>query len=224
MRAKHLLYFLFFINLLVSCDKKNVKLPLIEIDGIKEIQNHSSIWIFYKLSEEGIEADLNKNNKLLNTHWIYNIDRRLTMDKIAPILEEMQENRKKKSMHKIEGMLNYFSYANVVSQNISLVQFDPISFAYQDKIIEIISMESPEESFIRLEITNDDLHIDQNRIDPDRLQYRLNSILSKDTLSSPKIILQYPGNLTYQNYLSVKALLSELKLKMDKNEYIYTIK
>jgi hypothetical protein len=224
MRLKHILYFLFSIYLLVSCNKKNVQLPLIEIDGIKEIQNHSSIWVFYELNEEGILAVLNKNNKLLNTHWIYNIDRRLTMDKIAPILEEMQENRIQKSMHKIEGMLNYFSYVNVVSQNISLLKFDPIYFIYQKKNIAVISKKNPEEPFIQLEITNDDSYIDHKRIDSDQLQYRLNSILSKDTLKSPKIILEYPGNLTYQNYLSVKALLSKLRLQVDKNEYIYTIK
>ena len=96
MRPKHILYILFSIYLLVSCNKKNIQLPLIEIDGIKEIQNHSSIWIFYKRDKKGTSAVLNKNNKLLNTHWIYNIDRRLTMDKIVPILEEMQANRKKK--------------------------------------------------------------------------------------------------------------------------------
>ena len=223
MNIKYILYFFFFV-LLVSCNNKNVQLPLIEIDGINEIQNHSSIWVFYKLDKKGTSAVLNKNNKLLNTHWIYNIDRRLTMDKIVPILEEMQANRKKKSMHKVEGMLNYFSYANVLSENISLVKFDSISFIVQERNIEIIPFEGPEKLFIQLEITNDEYLINKKRTDPDQLQYRLDKIISKDTLTHPKIILQYPGDLSYQNYLSVKALLSELRLEVDKNEYIYTIK
>ena len=224
MKIRHILYFLIFVLLLVSCNNKNVQLPLIETDGIKEIQNHSSIWIFYKRDKKGTSAVLNKNNKLLNTHWIYNIDRRLTMDKIVPILEEMQANRNKKSLHKVEGMLNYFSYANTLSENISLIKFDSISFIVQEKNIEIISFENPEKSFIHLEITNDENLINKKRTDPDQLQYRLDEIISKDTLTSPKIILQYPGDLSYQNYLSVKALLSELRLEVDMNEYIYTIK
>jgi len=224
MKLKLITYFIISISILVGCNKKNVQLPLIETDGIKEIQNHSSIWIFYELNDKGSSAGLNKNNKLLNTHWIYNIDRRLTMDKIAPILEEMQENRNQKSMHKEEGMLNYFSYANIMSENISLFKFDSTSFIVQEKNIEIFSNEIKGKPIIQLEITNDTHFIDHKRIDPDQLEYKLNKIISLDTLLTSIIILKYPGNLTYQNYLSVKALLYKLRLEVDKNEYIYTTK
>ena len=224
MNSKLVLIFIFPLILLVSCTKKNVQLPLIEIDGLNEIQNHSSIWIFYEVGKDGTSAVLNKNNKLLNTHWIYHIDRRLTMDKIAPILEEMQVNRNKESMHKKEGMLNYFSYANVASENISLVKFDTIIFINQEKNIEAYPISNKKEQIVQLEITNDTHLIDHKRIDLSELPYRLKNIISKDTMSSTKIILHYPENLTYQNYLSVKALLSELRLEADKNEYIYTIK
>lgn len=224
MKLKLVLIFVFSMGMLVNCNKKNVQLPLIETDGIQEIQNHSSIWIFYVESKEGTLAVLNKNNKLLNTNWIYHIDKRLTMGKIVPILEEMQENRNKDSMHKIEGMLNYFSYANVVSENISLVRFDSITFIHEARKIEKYSVKNSKVTIIELEITNDTYLIDQKRIDPDRLLYRLNNITSKDTLMNRKIIVSYPENLRYQNYLSVKALLSKLKLDVDRNEYIYTIK
>ena len=224
MKLKLVLPLVFYLFLIIGCNKKNVQLPLIEIDGIKEIQNHSSIWVFYKVDKDGTSAVLNKNNKLLNTHWIYNIDRRLTMDKIIPILEEMQANRNKESMHKKEGMLNYFSYANVALENISLLKFDTIIFMNQEKNIEAPYISNKKNLIIPLEIGNDMHLIDQKRIDPSELPYRLKKILSKDSLSSTKIILHYPENLTYQNYLSVKAMLSELRLEVDKNEYIYTIK
>lgn len=224
MKLKLRLYFFFAISILAGCNKKNVQLPIIGIDGIKEIQNHSSIWIFYEVNKEDTLAVLNKNNKLLNTHWIYNIDRRLTMNKIAPILEEMQKGRNRESIHKIEGMLNYFSYANVISENISLVKFDSISFIFKDEKIKIYPIEKAEKPNIQLKITNGTYLIDQESIDSEELLQRLNNIISKDTMSTPKIILKYPGNLTFQNYLSVKVLLSELRLQVDKNEYIYTMK
>jgi biopolymer transport protein ExbD len=224
MKLKFAIHFIFSIVILTGCNKKNVQLPLIEVDGIEEIQNHSSIWIFYEASKEDTLAVLNKNNKLLNTNWVFNIDKRLTMGKIIPILEEMQENRNKDSMHKLKGMLNYFSYANVDSENISLVKFDSITFISEARKIGKYSYENSEKSIIELDITNGTYLINQERIDPDRLEYRLNNITSRDTLMNPKIMLHYPENLTYQNYLSVKALLSKLKLEVDKNEYIYTIK
>ena len=224
MNLKFFLYLFLSVYLLTSCNKKDLQLPLIEIDGVKEIQNHSSIWIFYEL--EGIDASavLNKNNKLLNTHWIYNIDRRLPMNKIAPILEEMQQDRNKDSMHKKEGMSNCFSYANVVSENILLIKFDSISFLFQERKIRVPPTEKREKSTIYLELTNDTYYLDEDRIGTDDLLNKLSNTISLDTLSTQKIVLQYPEDLSYQNYLSAKALLSTLALQVDKNEYIYTIK
>lgn len=224
MNLKFFQYFFLSAYLLASCNKKDLQLPLIEIDGIEEIQNHSSIWIFYELDGIDASAVLNKNNKLLNTHWIYNIDRRLTMDKIAPILEEMQQDRNKDSMHKKEGMSNYFSYANVVSENILLVKFDSISFIFQERKIKVSPTKKQKKPTIHLELTNDTYYLDEERIGSNDLLNKLSNIISMDTLSTQKLVLQYPENLSYQNYLSAKALLSTLVLQVDKNEYIYTIK
>lgn len=224
MKLKFVPYFFLLAFLLGACNKKIIQLPLIQIDGINEIQNHSSIWVFFEIKKEDTLAVLNKNNKLLNTHWIYNIDRRLTMDKIAPILEKMQKNRNKESMHKIEGMLNYFSYSNVISENISLLKYDSISFIFQEKNMEITPIEKVDQQNIQLDITNDNYRLDQEGITADQLMLRLNNLISKAESSQQNITLRYPGNLTYQNYLYVKVLLSELSFLVDSNEYIYTIK
>lgn len=224
MKLKLFLPFIFSLVLFIGCNKKDVQLPVLDIKGIKEIQNHSSIWIFYKTNEEDTLAILNKNNKLLNTHWIYHIDKRLTMAKIIPILEELQENRNKDSMHKKEGMLNYFSYADIVSQTISLVKFDSINYIHLEKNKDEFLIKNTKNRIYELVITNNLNLIDQEKIEPEQLLDKLNSIISQDTLSKPKITLKYPESLTYQNYLSVKAQLSTLRLDVDKNEYIYTTK
>lgn len=224
MKLKLFLPFIFSLVLFIGCNKKDVQLPVLDIKGIKEIQNHSSIWIFYKTNEEDTLAILNKNNKLLNTHWIYHIDKRLTMAKIIPILEELQENRNKDSMHKKEGMLNYFSYADIVSQTISLVKFDSINYIHLEKNKDEFLVKNTKNRIYELVITNNLNLIDQEKIKPEQLLDKLNSIISQDTLSKPKITLKYPESLTYQNYLSVKAQLSTLRLDVDKNEYIYTTK
>ena len=224
MKLKFAPYFFLFAFLFGACNKKSVQLPLIQIDGINKIQNHSSIWVFYEVKKEDTLAVLNKNNKLLNTHWIFNIDRRLTMDKIAPILEKMQMNRNKESVHKTEGMLNYFSYTNIISENISLLKFDSISFIFQEKNMEIYPIEKVDQQNIQLNITNNNYYLDQENITSDQLMLRLNNLISKEESSQQNIILKYPGNLTYQNYLYVKVVLSKLGFLADKNEYIYTIK
>ena len=215
-----LLYFL----ILFGCKNKEVELPLISIDGISEIQNHSSIWIFYEQTPNDTLAILNKNNKLLNTNWIYNIDSRLTMDKVVPLLIKMQENRNKKSMHKKEGMLNFFSYANTRNKNISLVMFDTINFRHIDHFEKNGKPKKPDEKTIHIEIKNNNITIDKRLTNTSLLMNELNTLIDKDTLSKLKIILNYPDNLTFQNYLTVKAYLARTNIDVDKNEYIYSIK
>lgn len=79
MKKKYFLIIAFFSIIFMSCSKKSVQLPLIDSDGISDIYNHSSIWLFFEENENDTLAVLNKNNKVINTQWIFNIDRRLTM-------------------------------------------------------------------------------------------------------------------------------------------------
>lgn len=121
---------------LSGCGKKELLLPLVAVDGISETQNHSSIWMFYSTTESDTLAVLNKNNKLLNTNWIYNIDRRLQMKHIIPHLESLQANREKPSVHKKEGMENFFSFANIENERISLVPFSQIVFVKHSESLD----------------------------------------------------------------------------------------
>jgi len=215
-----LLYFL----ILFGCKNKEVELPLINIDGISEIQNHSSIWVFYEQTPKDTLAILNNNNKLLNTNWIYNIDSRLTMDKVVPILIKMQENRNKKSMHKKEGMLNFFSYANTKDKNISLVMFDTINFKHINHNGKNGKPRKVDEKTIQLKIKNNNIIIDKRITNSSSFIADIKTLIDKDTLSNLKIVLYYPDNLTFQNYLSIKAHLASTNIDVDRNEYIYSIK
>ena len=224
MKLNLTLYFLSCLFVLSSCNKKIVQLPTIKIEGISEIQNHSSIWIFFEVSKKDTLAVLNKNNKLLNTHWIFNIDKRLTMIKIIPLLKKMQEDRNKDSMHKKDGMLNYFSYADLVSNNNSLVKFDSTTYEFLDNKSSENHSENKNEPFFELEIRNDKLLVNRIEVNQSQLTQKLNDIIIQDTLAKPKIALTYPINLTYQNYLTVKLLLSNISIDVDTNEYIYELK
>jgi len=219
-------FYIYIITLFIlsSCKKKEVQLPIIDIPGSSEIQNHSSIWIFFKVKKQDTLAILNKNNKLINTHWIYNIDKRLTMKKVVPKLQEMQENRNKDSMHKKEGMLNYFSYADVNSNKISLLNFNNTTFIFSKTDYKNILKKIPKESTIELDVQRDKLFLNQSKIETSQLNQKINNIQSNDTIVTYKVILKYNENISYQNYLSVKALLSKTNLNVHSTEYIYSSK
>lgn len=216
----YLILFLALISL-SGCQNKQVQLPLIDMPGISEIQNHSSIWIFMQTNNGETSAKLNKNNKITNTHWIFNIDRRLTMAQVIPVLEEMQENRNKDSMHKKEGMKNYFSYADMATETISLIPFHQTAF-----ITETLNKENlaAEPCTVVLEIWGDQIKINDEIIPLDLLLSDLKNKNSCGTEEMAKILLTYDSQTSYQDYLNAKAFLTLSEIDCSSDEYVYTVK
>jgi hypothetical protein len=214
-------YFLFFLVPLMfvtACSKKSVQLPLIEAPGLTDIQNHSSIWIFMETREGDTLAAMNKNNKILNTHWIFNIDRRLNMEQVVPFLVQMQENRNKDSMHKKEGMENYFSYADPSSEKIRLFPFTKTT--YNTSFNE---PDSPD-CIAPLYLTRSSIHFKERNFDYDSIG-SITKILDScrdDDVMKVRLILD--GKATFQNYLRTKVELFSNGVPCDPVEYIHSVK
>ena len=217
------IYLILFLNtlLFLGCQKKQVQLPLLDIQGISEIQNHSSIWVFLETENGENTAKLNKNNKILNTHWIFNIDRRLTMDQVVPILIEMQKAKNKDSMHKKEGMKNYFSYADTSTKKISLTPFLQTNFITAPET----TIESGIETCtILLEIWGDQIKLNDEVIELESLL----SVLENNEVCEQKetlhILLSYDAQTSYQDYLRTKTFLIFNEINCASDEYVYNVK
>ncbi len=221
MKSIHLLYIALFSVFIYSCSKKNIQLPLIESDGITKIYNHSSLWLFYEENGGDTLAILNKNNKIINTHWILNIDRRLTMKNVIPTLVELQALKIKPSMHKKEGTYLYYSFANTKSNNISLIEFKPTNFQITSKQITDTIYN---DQIIRVNLFKNKILINKSKTDWDQLKKLLGDYKRKDSLNNFKIFLNYDDNITYQKYLQMKMLLSKINIAIDSTEYIYSLK
>lgn len=245
---------------LSGCGKKELLLPLVAVDGISETQNHSSIWMFYSTTESDTLAVLNKNNKLLNTNWIYNIDRRLQMKHIIPHLESLQANREKPSVHKKEGMENFFSFANTENERISLVPFSQIVFVKHPESLDDVILntrikevasgqdlpsdlndekdsidngtsgieenkENPVNScIVRLKLFRDFLEINGKQFSWDQLDRLKPELALCRDIGVPIIHLFYDQNLLYQDYLTLKATLSDEQILIAEQEGVYSLK
>ena len=207
--------------LISSCQKKPVQLPLIDIPGLSEIQNHSSVWIFMEDQNGESIAKLNKNNKILNTHWIFNIDKRLSMGQVIPLLQEMQENRNKDSMHKKEGMNNYFSYANTATKKISLSPFPQTTFIST----ETNSIDKKDDACVyQLEIWGDQIRLEHEAILLDQLLFALENLDDCRPEEKRKVLLIYDAETTYQDYLRTKVFLHQTGIACDSIEYVFNVK
>lgn len=218
MKIIKLLFFIALLYTALNCSNKKVLLPIIRENGIEEVYNHSSIWIFFEAKNQDTIAVLNENNRIINTHWIYNIDKRLPMKVVFPLLQKMQKTKNKDSMHKKEGMLNYFSYTDYSSKGIALILFSPT--IYIQTLSEYKKMKNKNQ-IIELEIQTENILLNSHRIEKKQLVPEISKIISTDTLFKPKLLLKYSENLSYQNYLETKAFLSNIEIEVDTIEIVF---
>ena len=206
----------------VSCQQKSVKLPTIGVSGIQDtIYNNSKIWIFYKLEDNDTIAELNKNNSVANTHWVFNIDKRLSLKYLIPIIQQLQAKKEKPSMHDNgEITHSYYSYVDTVSNKLSLILFDSIRYI-TDKSIKRDSLKTEiqfKHLFIDYKIN--EVYVNNVPVKKDGID---DYILKQLDTSILKINLGFDENLTYQNYIHLKALLQNTKsdsIIISNKEYI----
>ncbi|HHB52525.1 MAG TPA: hypothetical protein ENK75_05725, partial [Saprospiraceae bacterium] len=135
---------LLLLVLLSACANKTIQLPQVAVSGISEIQNHSEIWVFYKFDDDKIKSEINKNNTITSTHWIINIDKRLPMREVIPVLQMVKAKRAKKTIHSVEGVRDYLSYSDILDKKIALFQIDTIQYMTLDQSdLETMEKEKP---------------------------------------------------------------------------------
>jgi hypothetical protein len=185
--------FLLLILSISSCNNKKIELPQIAVAGKSDIQNHSQIWIFYKKNKDSVWADVNMNNKINTTHWIINIDRHLTLDKLTPVFQKIKENRNKKSIHSKDGMHTYLSYSDMENKKIALFPIDSIQYLK----IEIENQENT------LRFLSDSFLINNKKFPTEQWD---NFVL--DTLNKTDVQLQFSDKLSYQQYMEYRLTVN----------------
>ncbi|MCK0131530.1 hypothetical protein MWU59_08440 [Flavobacteriaceae bacterium F08102] len=189
-----------------SCTKEEVKLPINGISGIQEpIYDNTQIWMFYKMKDGKPTLTLNKNNKISTTNWVFNIDRRLPMRLVAPSLEKVVNGRKITDDDKDKPIVfNYFSYADTLRKKISTVKFNRITYR---TVTEFPLIEKANDSLnepVQIMLKESGLTVHNNVITPEELaQY-----LATKTAPELAIQLYLDGNISYGDYLAVKAILA----------------
>ncbi|RXM42539.1 hypothetical protein [Flavobacterium sp. YO64] len=115
--------------LFLSCGKKeDVLLPKSNVSIVKDVQDHSPIYIFFKIKGKDTIADLNRKSAIISTNWIFNIDKRLPLKMVIPQVMKMQEKKRADSAHKNENAENYYSYADSIGKNLAFLPFTKVYY------------------------------------------------------------------------------------------------
>jgi hypothetical protein len=123
--------------LLFSCGgKKDVLLPKANVSIVKDVQDHSPIYIFFKTEGKDTIAEVNRKNSIISTNWIFNIDKRLPLRLVIPEVIKLQEKKREDSAHKNEKAENYYSYADSIGKNLAFLPFTKVYYKMGEPILK----------------------------------------------------------------------------------------
>lgn len=118
MKAK-LFILIFGAILLASCQQKEMKISRSDFSVVTEMTDFSPAYILK--NEEGT-VEIKKNSLIGNTHWVLSVDRDLTMNEVAPFLQELTKKKHKKGgMHEDTKDI-YFVYSDTVHKQNAYVK------------------------------------------------------------------------------------------------------
>ena len=183
---------------LISCEgKKEIELPKADKTIIADVQEHSPIYIFFKVNGKDTIADVNRKNSISSTNWIFNIDKRLPLRLVVPELIKLQA-KKDGSMHKNEASENYFSYANDVKKTMAFLPFTKVKYVLGKPIINTIYFGK-----------NNLIKFNSEVLKKEELQDYINKIMVE---YETKITISFDRNCSYNDYIKDKVFLNTIKI------------
>ncbi|MEZ4792750.1 MAG: hypothetical protein R2783_04585 [Gelidibacter sp.] len=224
--------FILFIILCFSCGKeKSIRLPEITTSKIHKVLDVSPAYIFYNKSEKD-SVELNRKNLIISTNWLVNVDKRLTLRQAIPSILTLQEKKRNAKMHKNENAKNYYSCNDTSIKNLGFIDFTDVIYhnGIDGNIVEspgIYETAPAETSNHVLSIVfkvNDSVAINSVNFTKSEFVNRLKYMDSIQDKMMGIIYLKFDDQLSFQDYITYKSMLSQLKLKhatISNDEYIF---
>lgn len=217
---------------LVSCGKeKVVLLPEITHSEITDIKDVSAAYLFYDETKPD-SVELNRKSLISTTNWLVNVDKRLTLKQAIPHIKFLQE-KKLNSSHKNENAKNYFTCNDTSRKNLGFIEFTDVVYHKSSHLEYALKKENFDYS--------QSLHIDalsKNKIllyfsvmrhntwvtNIKDLNDDVKTRVEDDIGEKINIILSISKKLEFQDYITIKSIISTLNLEnvtISKNEFIY---
>ena len=204
---------LIIIIVLFSCaSKEDVLLPKSNTSIVKDVQDHSPIYIFFKTEGKDTIAEVNRKNSIISTNWIFNIDKRLPLKLVIPEVIKLQEKKRAEKAHKNENAENYYSYADSVGKNLAFMPFTKVYYALEKPINGDLVISFKKDRNIVL--------VNNEEVKRAEVLERIGQIAF---FVKPKVYLLFDKNMSYQQYIETKIEFQKLNSYNDEipKEFIF---
>lgn len=195
---------------LFSCgNKEDIMLPKAATTIVKNVDDLSPIYIFFRTNGKDTLAEVNRKNSIISTNWILNIDKRLPMRLVIPEIMKLQKKKREEKAHKNEKAENYYSYADSIGKNLAFIPFTNVYY----------KMEKPIGTVIYINKKNEIL-IDNNIVKREDLKKYLLKL--KD--ESKEVTFCFDKQISYGSYLQNKIFIESLipsKANVERDEFVF---
>ncbi len=195
---------------LFSCgNKEDVLLPKADITIVKNVDDLSPIYIFFRTKGKDTLAEVNRKNSIISTNWILNVDKRLPLRLVIPEIMKLQQKKHEEKAHKNEKAENYYSYADTIGKNLAFIPFTNVYYKMEKPIGTVIFFNK-----------NNEILIENQVFKKEKLQDLINTVLLKDVTAS--FLFRFDKDLSFGSYLQNKIFIESLKVQIKSNqEFIY---
>ena len=203
-------YTLIVLFALFSCgNKEDVLLPKAAVTIVKNVDDLSPIYIFFRTKGKDTLAEVNRKNSIISTNWILNVDKRLPLRLVIPEIMKLQQKKREEKAHKNEKAENYYSYADTIGKNLAFIPFTDVYYKMERPIGTVIFFNK-----------NNEILIENQVFKKEKLQDLIKTNLSKD--STTTFLFTFDKDLSFGSYLQNKIYIESLKVQMKSNrEFIY---
>ncbi len=220
------------IMLCFSCgNEKTVELPEINGSKITIVKDVSPAYIFYNESEKD-SVELNRKNLIISTNWLVNVDKRLKLRQAIPSIQILQEKKREAKMHKNEAAKNYYTCNDTSIKNLGFIEFTDVIYhnGIDREIVENYTLydNTPKKETNHLLSvlfqSNDSITINSAQTNKTEFIDKLKRMDSIQDKIMGIVYLKFNENLTFQEYITYKSMLSKIKLKhatISDDEYIF---
>lgn len=231
------LLFISIALLFFSCENEKVlQLPEIQNADITEVLDVSPAYIFYDETKQD-SVELNRKNLIISTNWLFNVDKRLTLEQALPSIIKLQEKKRNATMHKNEKARNYYTCNDTSIKNLGFIDFTDVEYRLIYTETKYEDIEIDDNSFgINLIINSlEDITINSFMISGETNLDKLNDYL-KEKLNDLNLDDKEHGgdfynlqigfnkSLSFQDYISIKSKLLHFKNErtvINKIEHIF---
>jgi hypothetical protein len=199
---------------LYSCGKKeDILLPKANTTIVKNVDDLSPIYIFFRTKGIDTLAEVNRKNSIISTNWILNVDKRLPLRLAIPEIMKLQQKKREEKAHKNEKAENYYSYADTIGKNLAFIPFTNVYY----------KLEKPKSGIVVFFDKNNEILVDDTVVKQEELQAYLNKSLNNKSM---QYIFCFDKNLNFGSYIQNKIFINGLKLpssefNIKQEEFIY---